>query len=241
MTVILIRLNLLLALFALSVFSSTNASTEEWTQEFEAGLRAYNVGNIDDARTSWTAALVEASGPEARSQILDWLASLEERAGHVGKAETHLRDKVTLLQDTTGFDRLHLAAARSSLAAFLERRGRLDEAEEILRGNIKLYETLVSGNWTADPHLALARFHERQGDLVSAAHEFRAALTWIGEEDPGLYARTLEDYAHLLSRMQLEEDSEKARKEAKRIRDNYSVEIEENRRRIPVTEERSQQ
>ena len=204
----------------------------EWEQRFDAGLAAYTEGDFDAARAHWTAAMEEArtgGSLHELTQTLDWLAKLEELSGKSDQAESHLRERARLLQSATGVDRLSYLTARASLARFLDREGKHDQAHALLEENVVLYREVGRGFLLADPHLDLARHYEARGDLASSASQYESALSVLGEEITTTRVQALEEYAQVLERLGRSVESSAAREQSSQVAQQLKAVVEKNR------------
>ena len=85
-----VHLALLSAILVLAPTEGACAPADRWREQFDAGVRVYNAGDLESARARWEAALplAEALGRTSSEhmQTLHWLANLEESAGNLAKA-----------------------------------------------------------------------------------------------------------------------------------------------------------
>ncbi len=206
----------------------------DWKSAFDAGLAAYREQKLDEARSHWMNALSRArlQGSDARYiATLQSLADLEKGSDRLPEAEAYTREAQETLKQVLLANQLSYLTTRTSLAKILERQAKYEQAFALLSENVSLYRQFVRGDnpILADPHLDLARFHRRRGDLVAADAQFREAVTMLGSHVTGRRISALKDYAEVLEELGRADEAAKRREEALMVEESFESEVQKNR------------
>jgi class 3 adenylate cyclase/predicted ATPase len=164
---------------------------ERWQAAVGLGQVEQRVGDYEEATACYQAALDEweEAAPEARARVMLRLGQVWEKRGDLQKAESHLRQALAQLGDTSTMFPVLRARIYSALGSLGRRRGDLTAAQEWLEKGLALvsdtehYDVLSSilnrlggvhynrGEWdkAADCTERALELRERMGDVVGSA------------------------------------------------------------------------
>ncbi|MEM7585017.1 MAG: serine/threonine-protein kinase [Acidobacteriota bacterium] len=190
------------------------------------GKSLEKLGQTDEAATYLSEALELATlaelPPETIGPVMQDLGSLQSRQSDYDRAEQTLRKTLDLWLATYGKDHPRTGNVMNSLSSVLSKRGRLEDAAEmLLEATANLEGALASNHPTAIVALTnLGHVRQKQGDFTTAAATFERVLELCGDR-PDLQllrARALNRKAFLLQELRRHDESEAPLLEALELR-----------------------
>lgn len=221
------RLGLWLAGCALT-FSGEPAGCRQdtsWEAAMAAGQQAAARGDFGTAERSLSGAIVKAERfgrDDPRVALsLSQLAQVYAVQGKYVEAEPLYGRALKIYQSARGEESLDVAATLNNLGVLHRMHGQYSEAEPYLKRALAIKEKLL-GPMHQDVALSaknLAMVYFVQGRYEQAESLFRRALA-IREQEPDTLdlAKSLEDYAGVLRKLQRQADAERLEARAKAIR-----------------------
>jgi hypothetical protein len=152
------------------------------------------------------------------ARVLGNLGGVEEELGHFDRAETLMKESLTVLEDIGD---VHEAAVQGqNLAYLLVVAGRVEEASELAHSLVDTVVTLVSPSLTMAFANTAMNILIRQGNPVPAAHLFGAEEAMRERlEMPNPYLNEeLEEALELVSGLMSREDWESHRRSGREAR-----------------------
>ena len=201
-------------------------NADEWTNQHEAGVDAYKMGDYQDARNHWKNALEKAESSENASQISTSLESLAQASAALKDADATLGYYERLLRTARGdAGTQDLVNLLSTAARKYEELGLYDDALALLFEAYGRESTFWKGGIpVAQRHLDLARHFRLRKNYQPAERHYLRAIEALSDPPAGAPLEwAIEDYGELLTEMGRHDEAERQISELRRLQSKKDV------------------